>query len=380
MDPLFPQTLRALETDAPLGARVAAAVLGVVLALGGAWGLVAELPVQVASVRAELRTAGGLHAVDAEAGGTLVRLPELGRTVLAGEVVGAIESAELTDALLWSERETEALRAAVAAGQARLEQAEASSAILERASELEAAVQQALAEAGAARSQLASQLAERSGGLAEQGVRPEEERTRAEADAEEAAAQAKASERRARVAGLTASLSALQQQADVEALRSTLRQLEAALARAEADRSRMQTRRARTTLRAPVDGQVAWVMDRPPGRSIAMGEPLFTVLESGPLELVAWFASGRALGPLQPGQEGVLRLDAYPWTTWGAVPVTVSAVARDPIEGLIRVQLRLIEPLPTTPHLEHGLSGTVLIEVERAAPLALALRSLGRAD
>ena len=350
------------------------------LMLATAWGALAEVPVRVASVQAEVRASDGRHAIDAATSGRLMSLPALGRTVSAGEIVGTLDQDDIVNALALADRETEALQAAVVAASACLELKARSGALVEDASVLEAAAREALAVAGVARRALAERVAESSARLVEEGAVATAVLDRDAASSDDESARALAESRRARVARLTASLALLEQQTGVEQLRSTLRQLEAATARAERERADARAIWEQHQLRAPVDGTVAWVADHPPGRAVRIGEPLFAVLEDGPLRVVAWFEAARALGPVTAGEEGELRLDAYSWTTWGAVPVEVSAVAAMPLDGRLRVELVVPEPLPDRPRLVHGQSGTVLVEVETAAPLTLALRSLGGAE
>jgi multidrug resistance efflux pump len=377
MDPLFRQTLRALESDSGAGPRWIGAGVAVVLLLAAGWGALAQVPVRVASVQAEVRASGGRHAVDAVISGRLASLPALGRTVSAGEIVGTFHQEDIVNAFALADRETEALQAAVVAASACLELKARSGALVEDASSLEAGAREALAVASVARRALAERVAESSARLVEEGAVASAVLDRDEASLDNESARALAESRRARVARLTASLALLEQQTGVEQLRSTLRQLEAAAARAERERADARAIWEQHQLRAPVDGTVAWVADHPPGRAVRAGEPLFAVLDAGPLNVVAWFEAARALGPLTAGEVGELRLDAYSWTTWGAVPVQVSTVAAMPLDGRLRVELVVPEPIPVHPKLVHGQSGTVLVEVERAAPLTLALRSLG---
>jgi membrane fusion protein (multidrug efflux system) len=53
-------------------------------------------------------------------------------------------------------------------------------------------------------------------------------------------------------------------------------------------------------------------------------------------------------------------------------------VANEARDGAIRVELRLVPEALTTIPLQHGLPGTVEVEVERVSPAALVLRGVGQ--
>ena len=55
----------------------------------------------------------------------------------------------------------------------------------------------------------------------------------------------------------------------------------------------------------------------------------------------------------------------------------MARVGSEAQDGLIRVELD-VEPLDDSLPLEHGLPGTIEVEVERISPAALVLRSAGK--
>ena len=101
-------------------------------------------------------------------------------------------------------------------------------------------------------------------------------------------------------------------------------------------------------------------------------------MPSGKLHVVAWFPAERALGWVHAGAPARVRLDAFPWTWFGQIAARVSDVALEPSDGLLRVELALVEPIEADIPLRHGLTGGVEIEVEETTPLALLLRAAGR--
>jgi pyruvate-ferredoxin/flavodoxin oxidoreductase len=90
------------------------------------------------------------------------------------------------------------------------------------------------------------------------------------------------------------------------------------------------------------------------------------------------FLPPAALGRIRPGQPARLRLQGFPWTQYGSIGAMVSDVASEVRDGRVRVEL-VIDPRAASPiPLQHGLPGTVEVEVERVSPATLTLRAAGQ--
>lgn len=96
----------------------------------------------------------------------------------------------------------------------------------------------------------------------------------------------------------------------------------------------------------------------------------------GGLHIVAEFLASESLGRVQPGQRARIRLDAFPWTQYGAVEGRVLRIAAEPDKGYIRVEIAALESRQIP--LEHGMTGAVEAEVEEVSPATLVLRSAGQ--
>jgi membrane fusion protein (multidrug efflux system) len=101
------------------------------------------------------------------------------------------------------------------------------------------------------------------------------------------------------------------------------------------------------------------------------------VVPAGTLRVVAAFLPAVAVGRVQPGQAARLRLDGFPWAQYGSLAATVTSVATEARDGVIRVELGLRSAPPTAMPLQHGLPGTVEVEVDRVSPATLVLRAVG---
>ena len=96
----------------------------------------------------------------------------------------------------------------------------------------------------------------------------------------------------------------------------------------------------------------------------------------GSATVVAEFAPALQ-GRLQVGQTAQLRLDSYPWLQYGTVPAIVTDVPRQTRGEVLPVRLAL-QPRPDQVSiLQHGLTGTLEVEIEQVSPLLLLLRAAG---
>jgi membrane fusion protein (multidrug efflux system) len=94
--------------------------------------------------------------------------------------------------------------------------------------------------------------------------------------------------------------------------------------------------------------------------------------------VVAEFEPAKALGRIRAGQPARLRLESYPWAQYGLVRAKVQSVASESRDGRVRVELGIEPEVPSGIVLEHGLPGELEVEVEKASPATLVLRSVGK--
>ncbi len=210
----------------------------------------------------------------------------------------------------------------------------------------------------------------------DQAASPEEvRRDRAEADARRAGVRAlhlavarlegdrdlQERERKARLARLDREAAELEGEAAVES--AALRRLEYEL--------------ALRTVRASVGGRVGEAAEVQVGAVVRAADKLGAVVPAGERRAVALFPAA-AVGRLRPGQPARLRLDGFPWAQYGTLSATVSDVATEPSGGRVRVELTLGDRQEARVPVEHGLTGSAEVEVERLAPAVLALRAAGQ--
>jgi len=128
---------------------------------------------------------------------------------------------------------------------------------------------------------------------------------------------------------------------------------------------------------APVAGRLGEVSPLQVGAFVREGERIASIVLAGDVRAVAEFEPP-ALGRIQAGQSARVRLDGFPWTQYGRVDAVVTGVATETRDQHVRVELS-VRHLPNSRiPLQHGMPGAVEVEVERAAPLDLLLRSAGQ--
>jgi multidrug resistance efflux pump len=131
----------------------------------------------------------------------------------------------------------------------------------------------------------------------------------------------------------------------------------------------------RHKLRAPASGRVGDVLTLPIGAVLHDGERLGVVVPEGELKIVADL-SPAALGRVREGQAARLRLDGFSWLQYGSLEARVTKLGSEARDGRVRVELDVSSTGSQVP-LQHGLPGSLEIEVERVAPAILVLRAVG---
>jgi Cation efflux system protein CusB domain 1 len=149
-------------------------------------------------------------------------------------------------------------------------------------------------------------------------------------------------------------------QTRLQRLKLYITQLEGQIAVTRSTSERLAYEIERRYIRAPVAGRLGAVV--PPGT----------------LKVMADFLPSAAIGRIQAGQPARLRLEAFPWTQYGAISATVASVASEVRDGRVRVELSTHPNSASLIPLQHGLPGTVEVEVDHVSPVMLVLRTAGQ--
>ncbi|MCG8454787.1 MAG: HlyD family efflux transporter periplasmic adaptor subunit [Holophagales bacterium] len=369
----FAQTTRALRADRFGRSGWTLALTSAFLAVWAGWFWTARLSVVVRAEEARLETA--VHAVQSSLSGRVAEVHlRLGERVAIGAPFLTLDAEKVRLERQEAMARHEALEARLAA--LRSERARAREALRHaddaRAAGLEIARAQSVAIGSAARQ--ASAEAARLRQLFEREMVSRADFERAFAKAEQERATAFAQEQLLLRTGSLRRRDLVDRQVGLDRLDGEIASLDGERAIVAASLARLDHEMTRHLVRAPVAGRVADLAPVRAGAFVEAGDRIGAIVPEAALHAVAHLPASDATGRLRPGQTAGMRLDSFPWTQFGVVAATVERVATDGSEGRVRVELRIdAASVPAVP-LQHGLTGSVEIEIERVAPAVLVLR------
>ena len=374
----FFRSVRSLEVDnsqrSYLGLLLAITLLGAWMA----WFFLARVSLYAVSERAGLEVDRAAHPVESAVSGRVVATHlALDQEVKAGDVLVELDSGaqhfQLTEEqtqLASANPQIRSLDEEIASEQQALEQDQQSA----KDALEEARAHAREAEAAAAFAQAES---ERLRKMYDAGVVAVLDLNRSVADAQQRRAAADSlnyavvrleGERRTRTN---------ERKAHIEQLTSQLNKLRGERATAGVTIQRLEEEVDRRWIRAPIDGKLGEVAPLRIGAVVHEGDKLGVVVPAGNLRAVANFDPPAALGRIRPGQHARLRLEGFPWAQYGSVTATVTNIASEIRNGSIRVELALDAHPESRIPLQHGLPGSVEVEIETLSPANLVLRTAG---
>ncbi len=372
----FGRVNRALRADRGFKSAAGLCIAFALLGAWTAWALTAKVTRYEVSDSARLEIEGAACPVQANAAGRLVASGlTLGKEVKAGDVLVELDSDQERLNLQEQKAHLASLQPQMAALRAQMssegEGRSGDRQVLGFSAE-EARAQFKEAET---QSQLAAQEADRARRLHAEGIL-------SDADAEHA--QAEAQSKREAAENLRVAMSRLgpemqvhEQDRDVRVkqILVEIAKLEGDAATSSASIHRLESDLDRRRILAPISGRLGECATLRPGAHISEGQQLGVILPSGRLQVVAEFEPSAALGKVRAGQRAVVRLQGFPWAQYGTVSAEVSQVADEIRNGKVRVELAVVSAANARIPYQHGLPGSVEIEVERLSPAALVLRS-----
>jgi multidrug resistance efflux pump len=350
-----------------------ALICGCFLLLWALWFCLAPVDLRIVSTTATVKAdAVPLQALSA---GRLARvMTNLGETVQEGDILLEIEAD-----LPWLDLEH--AQAARDAAEAELRQATDRLAVESQLSatrrenaETERQAAAALARLAQAQVEELRRQAEAQTHLASAGAIRLDDAQHAQALLAQAQEEADAARAQQQNAILNAQQVATEENVRLMQLKENLSALDGSFSTKEIAVSILEEQIERQRLRAPTTGMIGGMMDLQPGRMVQPEDILLTVVPTEANRVVAWFPPGEAIGRIESGQTAILRLQAFPWTRYGTVPLTVLAVGNAAETRGIAVTLSAEDsPLP----LSHGMPGQVEITLSQSTPLGLSLLAAG---
>jgi membrane fusion protein (multidrug efflux system) len=374
----FSRSMRFLATDSPRVSRVALLVGTLLLGAWLTWFFGARVAVYVVSETARVEVGRVAYRVDAPVTGQVAAVHlALGRDVKAGDVLVELVNRDLQIAL--AEKRTRVAGLGAEIGPLKRQLATARGTLNNEGGVAGAQIGEAGAHnrEAAAMARLAEEEARRSERLFEAGLVSAADVSRAKAQETARQALANASEQ-------TIDRVKAEGRARENDLGGEVARLEKELAQLEGDKRNEETAINQIAydlelrkIRAPATGRVGDIAVLQAGSILHQGDPIGFIVPGGGFRVVATFSAVSAIGHVRRGQAARLRLSGFPWQQFGTVSATVVSVASEGRDGHLRVELAIRQDPRSLIPFQHGLTGTVEVEVERVSPAVLVLRAAG---
>ena len=376
----FGRVNQALRADTGFRSAAGLCISFALLGAWTAWALSAKVTRYEVSDSARLEIKGSAYPVQANRAGRLVASGlVLGKEVTAGEILLELDSDEERLNLQEQKAHLASLQPQIAALRAQMSSEGEGRSDDRQVLGFSAEAARAQYKEAETQAQLADQVADRAGRLHAEGILSDADAQRALADAQ--GKREAAENLRAAISRLAPEMQVHERDRDVR-----LKQILVEIAKLEGDAAtstasihRLESDVEQRRIVAPITGRLAECATLRPGAHISEGQQLGVVLPSGRLQVVAEFEPSAALGKVRRGQRAVVRLQGFPWAQYGTISAQVSRVADEIRDGKIRVELAVTSVERSRIPYQHGLPGSVEIEIERLSPAALVLRSAGQA-
>jgi membrane fusion protein (multidrug efflux system) len=344
-----------------------------------AWAFNARISRYETSDSARLEIVGAAYPLEAPLAGTIISSSlVLGSSIQAGEVLAQLDARDQELALGEQRTRLATLGPQIDALRSQLKAEEDGAVEDHRVAGLSVASADAQLEDAQAQAALAEKDAERARQLKAEGIISEAEYQRS---------QTESSSKRSIAENLAASRSRVTPEANLRDRDREARQkqileeiakLQADFETGQATIRRLAYEVERRRILAPIAGRLAECAALRPGSHVNEGERLGVILPPGRVQVVAQFDPSAALGKVRPGQSATVRLQGFPWAQFGTIHAEVARVASDIRDNKLRVELAVKQASSSRIPFQHGLPGSVEVEVERVSPIALVLRAAGR--
>ncbi len=379
MSTSFTRTLRSLTADSMhLSVTALAAGLALLAAWGG-WFLLARVSLFEVTQEARLEASAAVYAVEVPvAGRVLSSNLAIGREVKAGEILLELDAQPERLQLREESVRVEGLRAQIAALRSQAaaeEKARGEEQLAARVAVEQARAQEREAQAPA---QFSAEEARRLAELHKQGLIAEREYQRGRSEAEKQRAAMEASRITARKIEQEQRTRDSERDTRLRKLAAEITALEGQMGTIGAAEARLRNEAERRVVRAAATGRLGEVKILKAGAYVGEGERVAAIVPAGGLRIVAQFDPPAAIGRLREGQPARMRLAGFPWTQYGSMDAVVTHVADEIRDGKVRVELALGDGGGLKVRPQHGMPGSVEVEVEKVSPAGLVLRMGGR--
>lgn len=375
----FSRTLRSLTQDSPREGIVYWLIGGFFLVAWLAWFFFTKVSLYEFTNKARLEVEHSAHPITALVSGKVISTTlALGEVVKKGEVVISLDANSEQLSLKEEEAKLNALPYRIDALEKEISALEQAKSKNRRASL--AAIQSAKSryqEATAAVA-FAKENDKRLSTLKNSGKIAVIDAMRVHAEVEKLSASRDAINSETRRLEMELETQSHQNLAEIEDIKSDVAKLKGELSTAEMTIARLNQDIEKHTIRIPADGQIGEVMPLQVGTYISAGEKIGTVIPQSKLRITADFSPAAAIGRIHRGQMGMMRLDGFPWAQYGVITAAVTRVGSEIRDNQVRVEFAPSKSFLSRINLQHGLPGSIEVNVEQTTPALLAMRVAGQ--
>lgn len=379
MSNAFPRSARILMVDRGRGIIAGILVASVLCSIWLVWAFLARVVVYAVTDTARLEVDRAVHRVQAPVAGRVVATHlELDREITRGAVLVELET--VAEQLQYAEAQTRLATLTHEIEALAGEKTKAEQALREARQASNIAFDEAQAQYREAQiiARFAAKEAERAKRLHTRGYLADADLQRTQAQMQQRLASADSLRLAARRLQQEQRTHERDRQVAMERLTRELARLQGERSTITAAIDRLTHDIARRRILSPVSGRLGEISALQPGVFVKEGHTLAAVVPEGDVHIIADFLPHDALGRIQAGQSARLRLDSFPWSQYGMLTATVARVASEVQNGRVRVELTVSAASTPLITIQHGLTGTLEVEVEKVAPATLVLRAAGQ--
>lgn len=374
----FDKTLRAAELEGRSWGAVLFLATVVILVPWLSWSVVASVPIYVRATDARIVSQRTVHDVQAGVEGTLMVVGvEVGDLVELGDVLFELDDTRRRFRLKAQAAELEALVAERELMLRELQQRRAALTLSGHAGHVEEKLAIEKHRSAQWRHSRNEKRRQRVVDLHRQGFSSQDELDDIEQANESLASNESTAKHSIDLVNLNRAWTAADRRVEILALERHCEQLGGRIEEAAATVARLEFELEQTKIRAPISGRVGHVESLRPSAVVQAADVLARVVPPGPLRIEASLARD-AVGRVVDGDAARMELDGFPWTQYGSIEARVVSVGLERVDGTVQADLEIVGSEGYRGPLEHGLPGTLDVEVERLSPMALLIRSIGK--
>lgn len=375
----FSRTTRSLVNDSSLYAIVAWLIGGLILTGWMIWFFYTEITVYEISTTARLEVNRSAHPIATPVAGKIISTSlSLGQKVKKGEVLIILDTENEDLRLQEEESRLRALPPQIASLEKQISDLEQSRTKGYKASQ--AAIQSARLRKNEASSavEFAKDHEQRLIELSNSGKIPLIETLRAKSESKKLISARDALSKDIRRIKMDAQTQGHEKLAEIENLKREAARLTGDLETTQIRISLLKQNIEKHFIKAPATGKIGDVTALQIGTYVSIGDKLGSVVPNSKLRIVADFPPAAVLGRIHPGQLSHMRLDGFPWSQFGTIKAHVSRVGSEIRDNVVRVEFSPTMSSQSLIILQHGLPGSIEVNIEQITPAIMVLRSAGQ--